>query len=183
MVCIVGMAFTDILVVIGLIVMSYLFGRFSHLIPLSFFQRSLPNTAKASGNSVGLYSSKFYKNNQLEHTKLVLCARSDLKMKTGKIAAQCSHATLGVVKKVETEGDDLLLQIWRNYGQPKIVTKIKSPGELKELKQKAIDAGVPYYVVCDAGRTQVPSGSYTVLAVGPAPDSILQPITGSLKLL
>ena len=65
-----------------------------------------------------------------------------------------SHATLGVVKKVETEGDDLLLQIWRNYGQPKIVTKIKSLGELKDLKQKAIDAGVPYYVVCDAGRTQ-----------------------------
>ena len=93
-----------------------------------------------------------------------------------------SHATLGVVKKIENENDDLLLQIWRNYGQPKIVTKIDSLSDLKEIQKNAVSAGVPTYTVCDAGRTQIPSGSYTVLAVGPAPDSVLEGITSHLKL-
>merc|ERR1712154_249321 len=155
-------------------------GRFAHLIPLSFFQRSLKNTANASGKTPGKYSAKFYKDNTLEHTKLILCARRDLGMGKGKLAAQCSHATLGVVKRVENENDELLLKIWRNYGQPKIVTKIESLSEMKQIKAKAQKAGVPTYSVCDAGRTQIPSGSYTVLAVGPAPDSVLEPLTSHL---
>lgn len=78
----------DIVIIIGLIVMSFLFGRFSHLIPLSIFQRSLQNTSKAQKKKIGKYSQSFYKNNQLEHTKLILCARKDLKMGRGKLAAQ-----------------------------------------------------------------------------------------------
>merc|ERR1712129_490199 len=95
----------------------------------------------------------------------------------GKLAAQCSHATLGVVKKVENENDELLLKIWRNYGQPKIVVKMKS------LTKHAKEQGLPTYTVCDAGRTQIPSGSYTVLAIGPAPDSIIDVVTSHLKLM
>eukprot|EP00483_Globobulimina_turgida_P006784 UN06796 len=169
---------TDLLIIIGLLLMSFLFGRFSHLIPFTFFQRSLKNTAKQSGK----YSSQYYKDNRLEHTKLILCARKDLKMGRGKLAAQCCHATLGVVKKIENENDEILLQVWMNYGQPKIVTKIESLSDLKEIKKKAIAANVPTYTVCDAGKTQIPSGSYTVLAVGPAPDSVLDGITSHLKL-
>ena len=94
-----------------------------------------------------------------------------------------SHATLGLVKRVENENDELLLKIWRNYGQPKIVTKLESLSEMKAIKHKAQDAGIATYTVCDAGRTQIPSGSYTVLAVGPAPDSVLENVTGHLKLM
>jgi PTH2 family peptidyl-tRNA hydrolase len=32
--------------------------------------------------------------------KLVLCVREDLKMGIGKIAAQCCHATLGIVSEI-----------------------------------------------------------------------------------
>ena len=87
-----------------------------------------------------------------------------------------------MVKKIENENDELLLQIWRNYGQPKIVTKIDSLSDLKEIKKNANKANIPTYTVCDAGKTQIPSGSYTVLAVGPAPDSILDGVTSHLKL-
>ena len=79
----------DIVVIIGLVIMSFLFGRFSHLIPLTFFQRSLQNTSKVQQKKIGKYSSSFYKDNRLEHTKLILCARKDLKMGRGKLAAQC----------------------------------------------------------------------------------------------
>jgi peptidyl-tRNA hydrolase, PTH2 family len=44
-------------------------------------------------------------------------------------------------------------------------------------------AKLPYYVVADAGRTQIAAGSNTVVAIGPAPVSKINQITGRLPLL
>jgi hypothetical protein len=52
-----------------------------------------------------------------------------------------------------------------------------------ELAQKAKSAGLPLYIVHDAGRTQVAAGSQTVLAVGPGPASLVDSVTGHLSLL
>ena len=52
-----------------------------------------------------------------------------------------------------------------------------------ELERKAAAAGIGTYIVYDAGRTQIPAGSQTVLAIGPAAKSLLNGITGHLKLL
>ena len=43
--------------------------------------------------------------------------------------------------------------------------------------------GVVYYLVEDAGRTQIKAGSRTVLGVGPAPVHVVDEITGHLKLM
>lgn len=51
------------------------------------------------------------------------------------------------------------------------------------LSAKAASLGMPTYIVHDAGRTQIPAGSQTVLAIGPAPKSVLDKVTGHLKLL
>ena len=51
------------------------------------------------------------------------------------------------------------------------------------LEARAVSAGMPTYIVHDAGRTQIPAGSQTVLAIGPAPKSLIDQITGHLKLL
>ncbi len=51
------------------------------------------------------------------------------------------------------------------------------------MADRAVAAGLPVYIVCDAGRTQIPAGSQTVLAVGPGPKSAIDKITGHLKLL
>ena len=53
----------------------------------------------------------------------------------------------------------------------------------ENVRDNAEEAGIPTYTVCDAGKTQVKSGSFTVLAVGPAPDSIIDPVTRHLKLM
>lgn len=53
----------------------------------------------------------------------------------------------------------------------------------KQLARRAERAGLPVFMVADAGRTQVAPGSKTVLAVGPAPRSALDAITGDLRLL
>ena len=51
------------------------------------------------------------------------------------------------------------------------------------LARAAEDAGIFTYLVVDAGRTQIAPGSRTVLAVGPAPKSLVDKITGHLRLL
>jgi peptidyl-tRNA hydrolase, PTH2 family len=61
--------------------------------------------------------------------------------------------------------------------------QVKSQDELLELMGKAQSLGVTAEVIQDAGRTQIEAGSLTVLGVGPAPKSVVDKITGHLKLL
>jgi PTH2 family peptidyl-tRNA hydrolase len=61
--------------------------------------------------------------------------------------------------------------------------QVKSEDELLELMGKARSLGVTAEVIQDAGRTQIDPGSLTVLGVGPAPKSVVDKITGHLKLL
>ena len=111
--------------------------------------------------------------------KLVLCVRQDLKMRSGKIAAQCVHAALGVYREVEKS----VLEEWESFGEPVICLKIESEEELMALEAAAKAENLPNYVVCDAGRTQVAEGSMTVLAIGPADGVKIDKITGHLKLV
>ncbi|KAH8706381.1 peptidyl-tRNA hydrolase PTH2-domain-containing protein [Ilyonectria robusta] len=122
-----------------------------------------------------------------EECKLVLVVRTDLGMTKGKIAAQCSHATLACYKKLmrapEGSAERKLLARWEKYGQAKIAVQIKSQEELLELSRKARGMGLTAEVIQDAGRTQIEAGSMTVLGVGPAPRSVVDQVTGGLKLL
>ena len=52
-----------------------------------------------------------------------------------------------------------------------------------ELKKHADEKGISNYLVIDAGRTQIPTSSITVLALGPDEDEIIDEVTGDLKLL
>ena len=114
--------------------------------------------------------------------KLLLVVRRDLKMGIGKIAAQCGHATLGVYRLQQTlHGSSL--QPWMDSGQAKVVCRVDSLAELEALADKSKLMGLITYTVRDAGRTQVEEGSSTVLAIGPAESSVLDSVTGKLKLL
>lgn len=53
---------------------------------------------------------------------------------------------------------------------------------MMELYKTAKQNNVLTSIIRDAGHTQVASGSKTVIAIGPAPDSVLKKITGHLKL-
>ena len=44
-------------------------------------------------------------------------------------------------------------------------------------------AGLVTYMVMDAGKTQIASGSRTVLGIGPAPETAVLGITDRLKLM
>ncbi|CAK7272178.1 hypothetical protein SEPCBS57363_005000 [Sporothrix epigloea] len=110
--------------------------------------------------------------------------------RTGKIAAQCGHATLACYKILRraaerdpTSSAAKLLQRWERRGQAKIAVQAKGEDTLLTLMGTAHSLGVTAEVIADAGRTQIESGSLTVLGVGPAPKSLVDKITGHLKLL
>lgn len=110
--------------------------------------------------------------------KLVYCVRSDLKMKTGKIAAQVGHATVGILEVAKKN----VINEWKNQGEAKIVCKIGSLQELVSLEFIAERNKIPYFVVEDAGFTQVQEGAKTVIAIGPASNKKLE-FLDDLKLL
>lgn len=61
--------------------------------------------------------------------------------------------------------------------------QVKSEDELLMLQAQAMSLGLCAKVIHDAGRTQIASGSATVLGVGPGPKSVVDQVTGGLKLL
>ncbi|KAF2726685.1 PTH2-domain-containing protein [Polyplosphaeria fusca] len=119
-----------------------------------------------------------------EECKLVLVVRTDLGMTKGKIAAQCGHATLACYKHfLRASPDSPILKRWERYGQMKVALRVESEEGLQTLHAQAISLGLCAHIIHDAGRTQIASGSATVLGIGPAPKSMVDAVTGTLKLL
>lgn len=114
--------------------------------------------------------------------KQVIVVRKDIKMGVGKLAAQVAHASLIAAEKARVSNSEWFNQ-WFNHGQAKIVLKVNSMDELMRLKSKAEALGLPTAQVDDAGLTQLPAGTTTCIAIGPAPDDVIDKVTGDLKLL
>mmetsp|Transcript_2951 Transcript_2951/g.4464 ORF Transcript_2951/g.4464 Transcript_2951/m.4464 type:complete len:184 (+) Transcript_2951:39-590(+) len=114
--------------------------------------------------------------------KLVLIVNTELGMQKGKIAAQCCHATLACYKIAKKYAPSCL-KGWEFTGQTKICVKCPTEAELWSIKEKAEAAGLVNYLVMDAGRTQIASGSRTVLGLGPAPEMSFLGISDHLKLM
>ena len=72
---------------------------------------------------------------------------------------------------------------WSFYGQPTIITQVDTEEEMGSLFRKAKEIALPACVIRDAGRTQIARGTQTVLAVGPAPCSAVDKVTGALTLM
>ncbi|QPG74212.1 Gluconate transport-inducing protein [Brettanomyces nanus] len=119
--------------------------------------------------------------------RMALVVRTDLDMTNGKVAAQCAHAAVTCYKMMSDSGSEArnlpMLKRWYGGGQAKITLKCQNKDLMDLLFAKALSLNVNAYVVHDAGRTQVVSGSATVLGLGPAPKAVLDQITGKLRLL
>ncbi|KAJ3210883.1 hypothetical protein HDU82_007212 [Entophlyctis luteolus] len=111
--------------------------------------------------------------------KLVLVVNSTLSMSAGKVAAQCSHAALGAV--ISSAASPSVIREWQEQGEP-IVVVASGDQRFDEMQRKCKEERITTFLVCDAGRTEVASGSETVLAVGPADAVAVDRITGVLRL-
>ncbi len=113
--------------------------------------------------------------------KQVIVVRTDLEMGKGKIAAQVGHACVLGAENVRKSNPEWFDKWW--IGQEKIVLKVSGSKELEEIKKHAIDLGLPWSEVTDAGHTQIAPGTTTCISLGPAPEEKINKITGDLKLL
>ena len=81
--------------------------------------------------------------------------------------------------------ENLILNGGLNGGlvRKKVVVKVSGIKELQEVKRHAIDLNLPWSEVSDAGHTQLAPGTTTCISIGPAPENLIDKITGDLKLL
>ncbi|KAG8192519.1 hypothetical protein JTE90_015160 [Oedothorax gibbosus] len=116
--------------------------------------------------------------------KMAFVVNTSLDMGTGKLASQVAHAAIGMHRLLlqnENKYGEMVLN-WSEYGETKIVLKGNSTQHLVDLERKALQLGLPTYLVQDAGRTQIAPGSTTVLCIMGRLDLVDQ-VTGTLKLL
>jgi PTH2 family peptidyl-tRNA hydrolase len=111
--------------------------------------------------------------------KQAIVVRTDLKWGKGKLAAHVAHASLGATLISPSE----VVKDWNAEGSKKVVLKISGEKQLKELEKISKKEEIPTFLVRDAGKTQLKSGTITALAIGPARDFEIDRVTGKLKLL
>lgn len=114
--------------------------------------------------------------------KQVVVVRTDIKMGKGKLAVQVAHASLMAALEASRRVPGWF-RAWIRGGQKKVVVKVNSAESLEEAYNRARDMGLPAALVRDAGLTQLPPGTLTAVAIGPAPSYLVDRVTGSLKLL
>ncbi len=114
--------------------------------------------------------------------KQAIVLRTDLQMGKGKLVAQGSHASLQAYEKA-LEKNESGAREWSSFGSEKIVLKVQGEKDLRMIFAKALKAKLPCALILDAGRTQIPPGTPTAVAIGPAEEKKVDAITGELKLL
>jgi PTH2 family peptidyl-tRNA hydrolase len=114
--------------------------------------------------------------------KLVVVTRQDLKLSAGKTAVQVAHAAVSCALSSKKRDPDTFKE-WYEEGQKKVVVKAPDLKALYELNAQAEDLGLVTSLIQDAGLTEIPAGTVTVLGVGPARDRDVDRVTGNLPLL
>ncbi|HXY59383.1 MAG TPA: aminoacyl-tRNA hydrolase [Methylocystis sp.] len=110
--------------------------------------------------------------------KQVIIINRSLALPPGKMAAQAAHASVAAFL-MAGQADKAA---WLHEGMPKIVLDAENREQIDSLFQLAQEAGLPAYLVKDAGRTVVAAGTVTCLGIGPAPARAINAVAGSLPL-
>ena len=114
--------------------------------------------------------------------KMVMAVRTDLKLSSGKMAAQVAHAAVNCAMAAKKK-HPIWYRKWYGEGQKKVVVRVADLKELMELKMAAEGAGLISSLITDAGHTELPPGTTTCLGIGPGPQELVDKVTGELRLM
>ena len=114
--------------------------------------------------------------------KQVIVVRNDLKMGKGKLAVQVAHAAVSSAESTRKQRKEWF-DAWFGENQAKICVKVDGEKELRVLKGRLDEMGIPNSLIQDAGLTQLEPGTTTCLGIGPLPSETADRYTGELKLL
>lgn len=110
--------------------------------------------------------------NDGDQPKIAIIIPEKVRMSAGKLASQAVHAALRVGLRVD-------------YSRhvPICVVLSASGHKMSQLVQKCDYYRIPYSFQMDAGYTEVDEGTVTAMAIGPAPESVVNMITERLRLM
>ena len=169
------------LLIIITCIICFILGKNFYKIKKIFFKRK---AIKKDDNQELKKNS--YSLDESDDLKMVFLVRQDLKMGAGKIAAQVAHAAIGLYDDI-LEGENIYqktaLNNWFNYGQKKVVLKVNDLNMMLEVVKKCKKLKLQYCLISDAGHTQIPEGSITVLGIGPDVSEKINDVTGTFKLM
>jgi peptidyl-tRNA hydrolase, PTH2 family len=118
----------------------------------------------------------------LSDYKQVIVVRNDLKMGKGKLAVQVAHAAVSSAENTRKNRKQWF-DSWYGENQAKICVKVNEEKDLRVLKGRLDEMGIPNSLIQDAGLTQLEPGTTTCLGIGPLPTEMADRYTGDLKLL
>ena len=101
-------------------------------------------------------------------TMAFLC-RTDLDLSPGKLAVQCAHAAVESLRKAK-QTHSRMVQRWQESASRKVCLAVENE-----------DASLPFAVIKDAGLTEIPPGTVTVLGVGPGPRHTMDALFKNLR--
>ena len=114
--------------------------------------------------------------------KQVIAVRTDLGMSRGKMAVQVAHGSVSAAERARVTKQEEW-RAWMREGQKKVAVKVISEEEVLELRRQAITHSLPHAIIRDAGLTELPPGTLTVIGIGPAKIQAVDTVTKDLKLL
>ena len=174
---------SGLLVIVITSIICFILGKNFHKIKKIFFKGK---AIKKRDENQKLQKNNNYSFDESDDLKMVFLVRQDLKMGAGKIAAQVAHAAIGLYDDI-LEGENIYqktaLNNWFNYGQKKVVLKVNDLNTMLEVVKKCKKLKLQYCLISDAGHTQIPQGSITVLGIGPDISEKINDVTGTFKLM
>ena len=110
--------------------------------------------------------------------KMVLLVNKFLGMSVGKVSSQCVHAALGATRSSNSQ----VMNQWVMTGEKVVTLGVETDEQMQALIDGAHAVSLNVFVCHDEGRTEIEPGARTVVAIGPHPETAIDPVTGTLKL-
>lgn len=111
--------------------------------------------------------------------KQVIIIREDLDMSKGKCVAQGSHVS--VISTLKADDEDV--DEWLDNGCVKITLGVENEEQLRDIITDVREnSDLPVSIIKDQGRTEIPEGTTTAGAIGPADEEEIDKFTEHLPL-